>query len=94
MGRRQHRFVAERNDIRPGAHRQADLLEPLSGEKSGAGPMGTFMYAESGERKEGDQGDKADGEHGERGENLRERQAMLLHEERPHAGCPTGKQWR
>ena len=94
MGRRQRRFVGERDGVRPGAHRQADLLEALGGEKRGAGTMGTFVEAEACERKQGDQGDEADREHGEREENLRERQALLLHEERPHAGRPRGKQWR
>jgi hypothetical protein len=48
----QRRFVGDRDEIRPGADRQTDLLEPLGREKGGSGPVGAFVYAEAGERKE------------------------------------------
>jgi hypothetical protein len=92
MGRRERGFVGDRDEVRAEAHRQADLLESLGGEKGGAGPVGAFVHAEAGEREQRDQRDEADGEHGECGENLRERQSLLVHKEWPHAHRPRGKQ--
>jgi hypothetical protein len=72
------------------SYRVPDLLETLQSQKGGPRPVSTFVDAEAGEREQGDHGDEADGEHGERGENLRERQSLLLREERPHARRPRG----
>src|SRR5258705_9552805 len=52
MRRSQRRFVADRDEIGPGADPETDLLEPLGREKGGDGSVGAFVYAEASERTE------------------------------------------